>query len=127
MNRGFLQGAAALALLGAAAACAGRSQKETGMVKSDAVAPETGAPLWSLGSFQSGSLVLLPDSGQGSGGHLIANYLCHYDANGLLVCKAVADSGQGSGGHRAALLMDCISGGPGREIACTAPVRMATE
>lgn len=125
MNRGFLQGAAALAFLGAAAACSGGGQKETGMLKSDSAVPGTDAPLWSLRSFQSGGIVALPDSGQGSGGHLIARVVCHYDAaTGMLTCTGLAgtDSGHGSGGHRVALLMDCASKGPATELVCTAPL-----
>jgi hypothetical protein len=141
MKRGFLHGAAALALLSAAAACAPKPVgTDIGMGTA-----KGSDPLMILSANPPGTL-LWADSGQGSGGHLTADsvgigsgghlkVLCSHPTVTVdpstnivtLICppKATADSGMGSGGHRAVLLMDCPPKSPGQELVCTAPAGTA--
>lgn len=110
MSRGLLQ-LTSLALLGVIAACGGPKGIETGMLN--------GPP----------GTVFLPDSGHGSGGHLIVVSRCHIDSvTKQLVCvgqppSAVADSGMGSGGHREAVMFMTCEADAAKVVTCSAPLR----
>ena len=108
MSRGLLQ-LTSLALLGVIGACGGAKGTETAMLKNP---PGT---------------VVFPDSGHGSGGHLMIVSHCRIDPVTLLCVvqpppSGVADSGMGSGGHREALMIMTCEADAAKVVTCSAPL-----